>query len=188
MHTKHLARTVAAALLIGGLATGGAALAHDDSPAPTERDRTSQATPTSTQVETGIVVEATGSYAGHDVLVLLYENERYGNSLQVVLDPENDVIGWTEQEAPFVVDGRVDTDVTVDGRTARLTGTVVRTGETSKVVDPVQDGGEQIVTRGKHTQLDADLVLEFAGSSIPLEAAPAFAFDLDVRRTTLYGR
>lgn len=188
MHAKHLARTVAAALLIGGLATGGAALAHDDTPAPEKRERTSQPTPTSTQQQTGIVVEASGAYEGHDALVLLYENDRYGNSLQVVLDPENDVLGWTEQAAPFVVDGRVDVTVMIDGRPARLTGTVVETGRPSRVVEPQQDGGEQIVTRGEQTQLDADLVLEYAGATIDLDAAPAFAFDLDVRSTTLYGR
>jgi hypothetical protein len=187
MHTKHLARTVAAALLIGGLATGGAALAHADTAAPAERGTAGQSAPTSTQQQTGIVIEASGTHDGHDVLVFLYENAQYGNSLQVVLDPENDVIGWTEQAAPFVVDGQVDVTVTVDGQPARLTGTVAETG-TTRVVEPHQDGGEQIVTRGEHTQLDADLVLEYAGSAIDLDAAPAFAFDLDVRSTTLYGR
>lgn len=188
MHTKHLARTVAAALLIGGLATGGSALAHDDSTAAEKQERTSRSAPTSTEQQSGIVIEASGAYDGHDVLVFLYENDRYGNSLQVVLDPENDMIGSTERAEPFVVDGQVDVTVTIDGKPARLTGTVARTGTPAKVVEPQQDGGEQIVTRGEHTQLDADLVLEYAGSTIDLHAAPAFAFDLDVRSTSLHGR
>lgn len=187
MRTQHLARTVAAALLIGGLATGGAALAHDGG-SPAEPAPSSPAAPTSTQQEKGMVIEAAGSHDGHDVQVFLYENARYGNSLQVVLDPEQDLIGWTEQTTPFVVDGQVDVTVSVDGQPARLTGTVTESGTATKVLDPRQDGGEQIVTRGTHTQLVTDLVLTWAGSEIDLAAAPAFAFDLDVRSTTLYGR
>lgn len=191
MHTRHLSRSLAAALLIGGLATGGAALAADTSSGQrtTTQPRTAEAeTPTSTTQEQGLVIEAAGSAHGVDVQVYLYENQRYGNSLQVVLDPEADLIGWTEQAEPFVADGQVDVAVEIDGLPARLTGTVAGTDVTTKVVEPGQDGGEQRVVRGTHTQLDADLSLAYDGVTVPLEEAPAFAFDLEVRSTTLYGR
>lgn len=182
-----------AAVLTAGLGT--AATAAQDGPpssapavAPTSVDSHAERTPTSVVHESGIVIEAHGEYAGTPVAVYLYENRTYGNSLQVVLDPERDLIGFVEQQAPFVVDGAVDVAVDVQGRSVVLTGTVADSGEAAKDVDPRQDGGEQIITRGTQTRLLADLSLTVDGVDVPLEAAPAFAYDLEVRKVSLYGK
>lgn len=182
-----------AAVLTAGIGT--AANAANDSAsttptvvAPKASDTTTERTPTSVEHQTGLLVEAYGEHDGTPVAVYLYENTLYGNSLQVVLDAEQDVIGSIEQEAPFVVDGVVDVTVDVQGREVVLSGTVADSGESAKEVDPRQDGGEQIITKGTHTPLLADLTLTIDGVDVALEAAPAFMYDLEVRKVTLYGR
>ena len=62
------------------------------------------------------------------------------------------------------------------------------TGRPEKIVEPVQDGGEQIVTRGTHTQLVGDLTLTYDGVTVPLQLDTAFGYDLEVRKVALYGR
>lgn len=195
MNTNLSLRALAvAAVLTAGLGTAATAVAQDGSPqsAPTAArsaaDTTSERTPTSVVHQSGIVIEAHGEHVGSPVAVYLYENSVHGNSLQVVLDPEQDVIGFVEQQTPFVVDGTVDVTVDVQGRSVVLSGTVADSGEAAKEVDPRQDGGEQIITRGTQTRLLADLSLTVEGVDVPLEAAPAFAYDLEVRKVTLYGR
>lgn len=185
MNSKLTLRTLAAGLVIAGLGISGTALA--DSGAERGTDAKSTSTPVTVENQVGTVIEATGSAAGVDVWLSLYENQLHGNSLQVILgDPELDLIGATEQTAPFVVDGAVDVTVEIDGRPARLTGTVTEIG-TSKMVEPVQDNGEQLVTRSRQTQLGAALTLTYDGVAVPLEAAPAFSYDNEVRRVDLYG-
>lgn len=188
MKTTSLLRTAAAALALTGVGFSGAALAHDGASSPRAAASSRPAavapsTPVSVEHQTGLVIEATGD----GVWVSVYENQLHGNTLQVVLgDPELDLIGHAEQAAPFVVDGKLDVTVTVDGKPARLTGTVVA-GGTSKLVEPLQDGGEQIVTRSRQTRLVAELTLAYDGVSVPLAAGPAFAYDNEVRKVALYG-
>ena len=50
----------------------------------------------------------------------------------------------------------------------------------------MQDNGEQQISKGTHTVLDADLALTVGRYSVPLETN-GFAFDLDVRHVQLYG-
>jgi len=137
----------------------------------------------------GIVLEGSGLAGDLPVAVTVYENSLHGNSIQVVLgDPDNGGgIGSVEQAEPFVVDGVLNATVDIDGRKVELTGTVVETGRATKVIEPIQDAGEQIVTKGTHTQLLADATLSFDGKSAALEFAPAFAYDLEVRKVALYG-
>ena len=197
MNTKPLLRTFAAGLVLAALGTAGSALA-DDAPAPTHGAPEATAvsdtkvavtsTPVSVEHQRGLVIEATGEAHGLAASISLYENQAYGSFAQVVLgDPEDDLIGAVEQTAPFVIDGRVELNVNVAGKPAVLSGTVVET-DTTKVVDPQQDAGEQQVIRGTQSQLVTDLALTYDGVTVPLQAAPAFAFDLEVRRVTLYGR
>lgn len=183
-----------AAVLAGGIGSASGAFAQDG---PTTTGSTVAAGPTgatqaptrtSVERQNGVVIEAFGEHAGTPVAVYLYENSTYGSSVQVVLDAEQDLIGSLEQPQPFIVGGAVDVALDVQGHDVVLTGTVTESGESARTVDPRQDAGEQIVTRGTRTPLLADLSLTVGGSAVPLEAAPAFAFDLEVRRVTLYGR
>lgn len=195
-HTLTRGGLLLAGAAIVGFAGIGAATAHDATTPATEqstgrsevRSTAIALPPTSTQQEHGIVMEGTGAADGLEVMATLYENSRYGSSLQVVIgDPELDRIGFIEQAEAFVVDGRLDAEVVVDGKVASVTGTVERSGRPTKVVEPLQDAGEQIVVRGTHTQLAADVTLSYDGIDVPLEFAPAFAFDLETRSTSLYG-
>jgi hypothetical protein len=134
--------------------------------------------------QTGTVVEASGSARGITASVTLYENSAHGNSVQVVLG--EDRIGYAEP-ADLVVDGAVDATVEIDGKPATVTGTLSPSGRPEKLVEPTQDAGEQVVTRGTHTPLVGDLTLTYDGVSVPLHLDTAFAYDLEVRRVALYG-
>jgi hypothetical protein len=143
---------------------------------------------TNVEIQRGIVMEGAAASGDLPVSVTLYENSLHGNSVQVVIgDPDDGLIGYAEQGQPFVVDGTLHASVEIDGQTAQLTGTVARTGRPTKVMEPIQDSGEQLITRGTHTQLLANVTISYAGTSIALEFAPAFAYDLEIRRVTLYG-
>ena len=52
-------------------------------------------------------------------------------------------------------------------------------------MDPTLDS-EPTVVRGTHTPLDADLVVTYGGTTVPLQVSPAFAYDLDGPRLTLH--
>lgn len=203
MHTKLTLSSLAVGALLAGLTLGGTAMAHEDAPADRQTTQQTQNTQqtqqthaaestdakqdrVSVQRERGLVIEAVSDDAALPAFVTIYENDVYGNSIQVVLDPENDLIGAAEGTAPFVVDGVIDVTVQIAGKPARLTGTVVET-DTTRNVEPVQDAGEQLVIRGTHRLLDADLTLSYDGASVPLQAAPAFAYDNETRKVTLYG-
>ena len=181
---------IAAATLVAGIGIAGAAVAQGDDSRATERSGSTTApaeTPPdparvrATHEQHGIVLEGTGSAGGLTVTVYVYENDAHGNSAQVVLgDPDDDRIGAVEQDRAFVVDGVLTASVDIDGRTATITGTVVPSGAEATPVDPAQDS-EPTVVRGTHTPLDADLVVTYGGTALPLRVSPAFAYDLEVR-------
>ena len=168
-----------AAVVLAGIGTADAAPAHEPSPASVA------ASPTSVEIQRGVVLEGYGDGA----FVTVYENSRYGNSLQVVLgDPdEGGHVGYVEQSDPVVVDGVLTVTLDIDGFPAELSGTVTPTGRPERLVEPMQDAGEQLVTRGTHTRLLTDITLSYRGTVVSLAFDPAFAYDLEVRRTTLYG-
>lgn len=180
-----LATTALAAVLV----TAAPTIATADRADRTDRtERVSvndaEAAPTAAEHQSGIVLEA----AGDGVLVTVYENSKYGNSATVVLgDPDEGHFGYVEQTEPFVVDGELNLVVDVEGTTVSVSGSVAPNGQATRIVEPQQDGGEQIVTRGTNTPLAADLVADIAGEVVALDTAPAFAYDLEVRKVRLYG-
>lgn len=60
-------------------------------------------------------------------------------------------------------------------------------GLAATIVEPLQDNGEQIVSKGTNTPLRADVVMSLDGTTIPLDFVPAFAYDLQVRKVALGG-
>jgi hypothetical protein len=185
MRTARLIRPLAPALAVAAIAIAGLGATGAADAAPVAETTSAADTPTTVEIQRGLVLEGYGD----GVMVTVYENSRYGNSLQVVLgDPdEGGHIGYAEQSAPYVVDGVLTATVEIDGFPATLSGTVTPTGRPEQLVEPMQDAGEQLVTRGTHTQLLTDVVLAYRGTVVPIAFAPAFAYDLEVRRTTLYG-
>jgi hypothetical protein len=194
MRNIHPKLILVGSLLVAGLSVAGAATA--DTPATEQRGTTSPAavdpSPKSgvdVERQRGIVLEGAGVIDGLDVTATVYENSLHGNSIQVVVgDPDDGQIGFVEQEQPFAVDGVLRATVEIDGKTAELTGTVEETGRATRVTEPVQDAGEQIISKGTHTQLLADVNLTFDGDVAKLAFAPAFAYDLEIRKVDLYGR
>ena len=168
---------VAAGLVAAGLGAAGAALASVPSEHAGPR--------TTVETQRGIVLEC----HGEGVQATVYENSRYGNSLVVIVgDPGDDLFGSVERDAPFVVDGRLDETVAVrGGHTATIAGTLAPTGRPTRITEPVQDAGEQVVSRGTNRPLATDLVVTVDGTATPVTCDPAFTFDLEVRRTRLYG-
>lgn len=186
--TRPLVVLATVATIVFG-ATGAASARAALTSGTPDADSGSARSTTTVETQRGIVMEGWGEAHGLTAMVTVYENSLYGNSVQVVIgDPDDDRIGASEQHTPYVVDGRLDTSVQVDGRPATLTGTVEVTGRPTKVVEPLQDGGEQIVTRGTQSALHAQVTLTYDGISVPVTFAPAFAYELDVRTVTLYGR
>jgi hypothetical protein len=144
--------------------------------------------PVQVEHQVGTVLEGTAD-TGTPVMLFLYENSLHGSSIQVVLgDPEDDNIGHVEQGEAFITDGVLDVTVDVGGTPVRFQGTVSPDGRPEKVVEPLQDNGERIVTKGTNTQLAADVSVTVGGTTAPMSFAPAFAFDLESRKVTLYGR
>ena len=144
--------------------------------------------PVQVEHQVGTVLEGTAD-TGTPVMLFLYENSLHGSSIQVVLgDPEEDNIGHVEQAEAFIADGKLDVTVDVKGTPVRFQGTVSPSGRPEKLVEPMQDNGERIVTKGTNTQLATDISVTGRGTTAPMSFAPAFAFDLESRKITLYGR
>ena len=179
-----------AALIAGGYANAAEPV-RAAAPSTTSAVSTvsmSAATPVRVEHEIGTVLEGTAD-AGTPVMVTVYENNLHGSSIQVVLgDPDDDNIGYVEQEGAFIQDGVLDVTVDVQGTPVRLHGTVAPNGRPTKIVEPIQDNGEQIVVKGTNTPLATDVDVTVRGVSGAVQFAPAFAFDLESRKVTLYGR
>lgn len=185
-------RSVAlAATALAAVAALGASTVADARPTPggaTTRNDATTATDRGPVVdhERGIVLEGTGRVGDLTAYVTVYENSLHGNSVQVVLG--DDQIGYAESATPYLVGTALHATASVDGKEAVVTGTLVESGRTTRVVEPIQDNGEQIVTRGTHTALTGDVTVSWDGVVVPLEVAPAFRYDLETRRVALFGR
>jgi hypothetical protein len=133
--------------------------------------------------ERGIVLECTGNAHGVEVYASLYENQRYGNTLQVVLgDPDDGNGASKETDQKFVVDSVVKASVKVGGRRVLIEGIAERHGPRTRVYDEYEDAGFLIKTRGYHRRIVTDMGARYAGRSIPLACDTAFAFDLEVKK------
>jgi hypothetical protein len=180
-----------ATLLVAGLSGAGVAAAQAAPSDAKDTKQTTSASPSTSaravdvEHQSGIVIEASGALGDLAASVTVYENSAHGNSVQVVLGDEQ--IGHAEQTPALVVDGVLQVSVKVDGKDATLRGTITPTGRPEKLTEPIQDAGEQIVTKGTHTQLVGDITLSYDGVVIPLTLDTAFAYDLEVRKVSLYG-
>ena len=171
MNTQRSRGLVAAGLLAGAL-TGAVSTG---TPA--------QAAAPEWKSERGIVIECRGDAHGVQVWTSVYENQRYGNTVQVVIGGPDDGNGNSKNsDEKFLVDGVVHASVKVDGKKAVIKGTAERYGARSKVYEEYDDAGFLIKTRGFHRQLDTDLVATYAGKTVPLTCDPAFYYDLEVKK------
>jgi hypothetical protein len=142
---------------------------------------------TTTEKQRGIVLECTGSAHGLSAYASLYENDKHGNVVQVILDDDPDLARSRSPKDDFLVDGKLRTGVSIDGRRATISGTAVRVGPKKHVHEEVDDAGEHIVSDGFHRRLADDLVLRYGTKIVPLECSPAFYYNLTVTREQIEG-
>lgn len=131
---------------------------------------------TTTHHERGVVVECTGTVAGRQVYASLYENNRFGNELQVVFDRGDGPGKGRTQDARLVRAGTVDATIRVGGRPVRITGTATRTRHV-RDVDATHEGVRAV---GTHRRLRTDLSVTYRGRTAPLECDTAFRYALRV--------
>ena len=131
----------------------------------------------------GIVLECQGEAHGLQVWTSVYENQRYGNVVQVVIGDPDDGNGSSKNtDEKFLVDGDVLASVKVDGKRALVEGAAERHGARTKVYEEYEDAGFLIKTRGYHRQLLTDMGARYAGTSVPLACDTAFVYDLEVKK------
>lgn len=186
-------RRAAVAAAAAGIAVLGATSLPSTAaaaPAGTETPAVAPASaPTNVERQAGVVIEGFTTINGQEVILSVYDNSRYGSSATIIVgDPENGgAFGHAEQGTAFVVDGELFLTVDIDGKAATLSGTVVENGKPTRIREAMQDGGENLVTKGTNTPLLASLTLSFDGQSVPVEVGTAFGYYLEVRSTDLYG-
>jgi hypothetical protein len=138
--------------------------------------------PTTTR-ERGVVIECSGTTHGRSVFASLYENNPYGNEIQILVGDDEDQVGGSRRDEDGFVNGRsVSATMKVDGRRATITGTARKVGKVVPVHDEYDDAGQHITAEGTHRRLDTGLRLTWSGRTVPLECGTAFAYDLTVTK------
>ncbi|SDE23988.1 hypothetical protein [Nocardioides lianchengensis] len=134
--------------------------------------------------ERGVVLVCTGTLKERQVVVEVYENDTYGNSVSVVIgDPDaGGVHGSRSTTTSLWAGRRVEATVRVQGRRAAVTGVARKTGPRIAVHDEFDDAGQHIVADGFHRRLRTDLTLTYRKSRVPLTCAPAFRYDVQVTK------
>jgi hypothetical protein len=155
--------TVATSSLIG---MGGAAQAGE---------------PTTTN-EKGIVLECSGTWRGESVYASLYENNLYGNVIQIVVGDGEGAGGSRETTKPFVEGRQVRGALRLDGSRARVEGTARAVGRRTTVHEEHDDAGQHITIDGTHRRVVSDLAFTWKGKTVPLDCADSFVYNLQVTK------
>lgn len=136
--------------------------------------------------ERGIVLECGGKKSGLEVHTVVYENSRYGNTVQVRIGGrESEKAAMRTTDDKFLVDGQLRATVKVAGLRAVVKGTAERVGPRIPVNESFDDGDYAITNRGFHRKLRTSLVAKYDGKVVPLTCAPAFYYDLDVKKVPI---
>ena len=136
--------------------------------------------------ERGIVLECAGKKDGLQVRTVVYENSRYGNTVQVRIGGrDSDKAGSRNTDEKFLVDGALRATVQVAGKRALVRGTAERYGARVPVAESFDDGGYLVQTRGFQRQLRTRLVAKYDGQVVPLTCDPAFYYNLEVKKTPI---
>jgi len=137
--------------------------------------------PTTTN-EKGILLECSGTWKGEDVYASVYENETYGNTVQVVIG-DGDVAGGIRETTRAFKDGRdVRAVLKLKGKRAVIEGTARAVGKKTLVHEEHDDAGQHITVDGTHRRLANDLTLTWRGTTLPLDCDNAFVYDLQVTK------
>jgi hypothetical protein len=137
-----------------------------------------------TEHQRGVVLECTGSNRTHSAYVDLYENDKHGNVVQVVID-DDPQLAASREPADIWNAGQVRTQVTIQRKTARIVGTARKVGPRHHVHSVNDDAGNHIVADGFHRRLADHLTLRYDGHRIALSCSPAFFYSLEVTTTSM---
>jgi hypothetical protein len=141
-----------------------------------------QASEPTTTRERGVVIECSGTVHGRSVYASLYENNHYGDELQILIG-DDEQVGGSRRDRDGFVDGRVvRAAMRVDGRRALIAGTARKVGSLIPVQDQYDDAGQHITADGTHRRLATDLTLTWRKRTVPLDCDTAFAYDLRVTK------
>jgi hypothetical protein len=141
-----------------------------------------QAGEATTTPEKGIVIECSGTWRGEHVFASLYENNLHGNTIQVVVG-DGDAAGDSRSTRRDFVDGRAVRGVLkLDGRRALIEGRAHAVGKKSAVHEEHDDAGQHITVDGTHRRLASKLALTWKGTTVPLDCADSFVYDLQVTK------
>ncbi len=136
--------------------------------------------------ERGIVLECTGAKSGLEISTVVYENSRYGNTVQVRIGgPESEKAATRVTDDKFLVDGALRATVKVAGLRAVVKGTAERVGPRIPVSESFDDGGYVVKNRGYQRQLRTKLVAKYDGKIVPLTCAPAFYYNLETKKVPI---
>lgn len=160
-------------LIAGALAVAATAIPFGTGGAAQARQATTH--------ERGIVVECTGTVHGRDVFASLYENDTFGNTIQIVIGDDGEQVGGSRSDADGFRTGRqVQGAMRVDGNRALITGTARRVGHRTPVNETYDDAGQRITTTGFHRRLATDVTITWRHRTAPLDCDTAFRYDLTV--------
>ena len=135
-----------------------------------------------TTTETGILLECSGTWKGEDVYASLYENNTYGNTIQIVIG-DGDIAGGSRETTKDFKDGRqVRGVLKLNGKRAVIEGTARPVGKKILVHEEHDDAGQHITVDGTHRRLANDLELTWKGTTVPLDCENAFVYDLQVTK------
>jgi hypothetical protein len=175
-------RFVAAAL--GAAATAVAAL-----PAVAAASPYDSGAPVTVTREKGHVLACTGTAAGVEVAVDLYENNVFGTHAAVsVQTPDDQYVQGGETEAGLFHKGRVEREFVVDSESSGSAHTVVvsgvytRSGLPKRVHEVYDEPFGQVVTKGWNYPLKADVTVRTMGRQVKLTCGDAFAYKLTTWR------
>jgi hypothetical protein len=132
--------------------------------------------------EKGILLECSGTWRGNQVYTSLYENDTYGNTIQIVIG-DGDVAGGSRATKRAFKDGReVRGVLQLKGKRAIIKGTARAVGKKTPVHEEHDDAGEHIVVDGTHRRLANDLTLTWRKTTVSLDCDNAFVYDLVVSK------
>jgi hypothetical protein len=139
--------------------------------------------------EKGHVLACTGTAAGVEVTVDLYDNNVFGTHAAVsVRTADDEYVRGGETEAGLFHKGRIEREFVVDSESSGSAHTVVvsgayaRSGLPKRVHEVYDEPFGQVVTKGWNYPLKADVTARTMGRQVKLTCGDAFAYKLTTWR------
>lgn len=143
----------------------------------------SPATAATATHEVGNVIECTGTIQGRAVYASLYENNHYGNEIQVVIGDGDDQVGNARKVAGGFIDHKqVHGSLVVGGKRAVIDGHASRKVRRTPIHEEYDDAGQHITVDGYHRKLAKDLTITWRKRTVQLTCDNAFFYDLQVTK------